>query len=179
VFVDPRRYPLLVGPQEVMWGSTKMQYEFELEAPDAALISNVRSAAFVGQRVVLIDTEEFGLAAFPGGVLEEGEDWRQALERELLEETGTRPLSVDVIGRIRFLSGAERPYRPHLPYPEFHQIVTTAEVEIVGEPTNPAGGEHVISVELVPPHEAVERLSAEHPFDAQLLAFVFEIRIAG
>jgi len=176
VVVDPLRYPLLAAPQEVTWGSAVMRFLFDRDPPDAGLISNVRCAAFVGDHVVLIDTEEFGLSAFPGGTLESSEDWPTALGRELLEETGTRPLSVEVVGRIRFWSGADGPYRPHLPHPEFHQIVTFAEVEVIGEPTNPAGGEHVVAVELVDTDQAIDRLRADHPFDAELLALVVEVR---
>ncbi len=174
--LDPVRYPELTSPQEVTWGSTRMRYRFELQPSDPTLISNVRCAAFVGDRLVLIDTEEYGVSAFPGGTLEENEDWRSALERELLEETGTRPVSVEVIGRMSFHSGAEGPYRPHLPFPDFHWVVTYAQVEVVAEPSNPTGGEHVVSVELVPPDEAIERLRHEHPFDAQLLELVVELR---
>jgi 8-oxo-dGTP diphosphatase len=176
VSIDPQRFPLLVGWHEVNWGSTLMRYRFDLEAPEPAMIGNVRCAAFVGDRVVLIDTDEFGLSGFPGGTLEPDEAWHDALERELLEETGTRPLSVDVIGRIHFRSGADEPYRPHLPFPEFQQVVTVAEVDIVGTPTNPSGGEHVRSVELVPAAQAIERLSPVYPFEAQLLALVLELR---
>jgi len=156
-----------------------MRYEFDHEPADGALISNVRCAAFVDDRVVVIETEEFGLSTFPGGMLEEHEPWQRALGRELLEETGTRPLSVDVIGRIRFWSGAAEPVRAYLPFPEFHQVVTFANVEIVGEPTNPVDGEHVISVELEPVPHAVERLRETNPFESQLLELVSELRDAG
>jgi 8-oxo-dGTP diphosphatase len=176
VSIDPARYPRLASQQDVTWGSTKLRLRFELDPPDPDLISNVRCAAFVGDRVVLIETEEFGLSAFPGGTLEAGEEWSTALERELLEETGTRPVSVHVVGRMRFLTSAEAPYRPHLPFPEFHQIVTFAEVEVVGAPTNPLGGEHVLSVDIVDQDEASERLRVADPYEAEMLAFVLEVR---
>jgi 8-oxo-dGTP diphosphatase len=176
VSIDPARYPLLASFQEVTWGTTQMRFRFDAEPPDPDLISNVRCAAFVGDRVVLIETEEFGLTCFPGGTLDEGEDWSRALERELLEETGTRPLSVEVVGRLRFWSGADEPYRPYLPFPEFHQIVTVAEVEVVGRPTNPPGGEHVLAVEFVAADEAITRVRSKDPFDAELLAYVLEMR---
>ena len=173
---DPGRYPSLTSMQEATWGSTTMRFTFELEPPEAQLVSNVRCACFSGDRMLLIDTEEFGLSAFPGGLLEPGEAWRDALERELLEETGARPISVEVVGRLHFWSGFDAPYRPHLPHPEFHQVVTYAEVVLVGAPTNPPGGEHVLAVELVPVDEAIDRLRVTDPFEAELLSFVAEAR---
>jgi 8-oxo-dGTP diphosphatase len=158
VSVDPERYPLLVSEQEAMWGSTRMRFVFEIEPPTLELVANVRCAGFSDERVLLIRTEEFGLSAFPGGVLEPGEDWEQTLERELLEEAGARPLSYEVVGRIHFWSGRAEPYRPHLPHPEFQSVVTFAEVEFVGSPTNPPGGEHVVSVDVVPVDRATELL---------------------
>jgi ADP-ribose pyrophosphatase YjhB (NUDIX family) len=170
------RHPLLNSMQEVMWGATAMRFRFELDAPVAELVGNVRCASFCGEEVIVIDSEEFGVSAFPGGVLEPGEDWQRALERELLEEVGARPVSVEVVGRIHFWSGADRPYRSHLPHPEFHQVVSYAAVEIVGAPTNPPDGEHVLSVNLIPVDRAVKTLRAENAWESDLLRFVADVR---
>lgn len=175
--VGDARYPLLSsGIQEVTWGSARMRFVFELEPPTPELIGNVRAVGFSAERVLLIDTAEFGVSAFPGGTLEPGEDWMQALERELLEEAGARLLDFEVVGRLHFWSGAERPYRAHLPHPEFHQVVGYGEVEIVGKPTAPPDGEHVRAVTLVPLDEAIARIRVREPWDAELLELVAEIR---
>jgi ADP-ribose pyrophosphatase YjhB (NUDIX family) len=175
---DLARFPQLASVQEAMWGSARMRFVFEPEPPDIELVGNVRCACFLDERVLVIKTEEFGLSAFPGGVLEPEEDWMRALERELLEEAGVRPLSVEVVGRIHFWSGLDTPYRPHLPHPEFHQVVTYAEVERAGEPTNPPDGEHVVSVESMLIDAAIEQLGAANPFEAELLSFVADVREA-
>ena len=58
-------------------------------------------------------------------------------------------------------------------------MVTYAEVELVGEPTNPPDGEHVLSVDLIPIGEAIERLRAANAFEAELLRFVANVRERG
>lgn len=80
------------------------------------------------------------------------------------------------MGRLHFWSGFDAPYRSHLPHHEFHQVVSYAEVELVGTPTNPPDGERVLSVELVPIDEAIDRLQVTNPFEAELLRFVAEAR---
>jgi hypothetical protein len=85
-------------------------------------------------------------------------------------------VSVEVVGRIHFWSGFGAPYRPHLPHPEFHQVVSYAEVEMIGAPTNPPDGEHVLYVEQLLIGEACKRLRVTNPFEAELLHLVARIR---
>lgn len=72
------------GTREATWGAAEIRFVFELEPPVPELVSGVRCAGFAGDRVLMINTQEFGVSAFPGGTLEPGEDWARALERELL-----------------------------------------------------------------------------------------------
>jgi NUDIX domain-containing protein len=102
VTLDPSGYPLLCSIQEATWGSRTMRFLFEPLPAEPDLVGNVRCACFSGDRALVIDSAEFGLSGFPGGMLEPGEDWALALERELLEEAGARPESVEVVGRIHF-----------------------------------------------------------------------------
>lgn len=48
--------------------------------------------------------------------------------------------------------------------------------ELVARPTNPPGGEHVLSVEPLPIDEAIERLRDPNPFEAELLSVVADAR---
>lgn len=90
---DPERYLLLASMQEATWGSTKMRYVFESERPEADLVGNVRCTCFVGDQVLVIDTEEFGLTAFPGGVLEPGEGWVDRRAQARAPRRNWRPAS--------------------------------------------------------------------------------------
>jgi 8-oxo-dGTP diphosphatase len=175
--IDRDRFPRLASTQYATWANTRMRLLFEPLPPDENLIGNVRFAGFSGDQILLIDTEDFGPSTFPGGVLEPEESWMEALERELLEEAGGRASSIHVVGRIRVWSGADGPYRPHLPFPELHQVVTHGDVDLVGTPTNPPGGEHVLWAGFVPLDVACERLLAGgNEFEADMLRYVVEVR---
>jgi 8-oxo-dGTP pyrophosphatase MutT (NUDIX family) len=105
----------------------------------------------------------------PGGGLEPGEDYLMAARRELLEEAGARLLSFQLFGAWRCFSLDAKPYRPHLPWPEFYRVVGVGEVELVGQPENPADGEQVVAVEAVTLETAMERfLVIERPDLAEL-----------
>lgn len=177
--IDRSQYPLLSREQEARWDGARVCFVFELDLPIPHLVGNVRMAAFSGDRVLVIDTMEFGPSAFPGGTLAPDEEWAEALERELLEEAGARVLSYQIAGRIRQRSEAKGPYRPHLPHPESQQVVGYGAVEIIGTPTNPAGGEHVLRVSRLPVDDAVALLREEDPWEAELLRLIADIRAVG
>jgi hypothetical protein len=95
-----------------------MRFVFEPERPEAKLVSNVRWAGFVGDRVVAVDTERFG-PRVRGGVLEPGEEWTDALKRRA-PRGGRRAAAVGrVMSCLPCWSGSMLPDRPHLPDPDF------------------------------------------------------------
>lgn len=113
----------------------------------------------------------------PGGTLEPEETYSDAIRRELIEEAGARLITYEPLGAWHCFSTAPKPYRSHLPHPEFYRIVGYGAVEITGNPENPVGSEQVASVELVPIEEAVRRFQDINRFElAELYQLAARVR---
>lgn len=115
---------------------------------------SVHVVPFVADAVMLIRPVDGGWE-MPGGRIEPGESLADAAERELMEEAGAVPSSsFSALATIWFRwiapthAPAERPVS-----------VVWADVEIVSQPTNPAGAKATAEVALVPVADACERLS--------------------
>lgn len=124
--------------------------------PPVNLIGNVNIVPFVGKKAVVLRVAG-GRPEIPGGTLEPGENYLAALCRELREKAGADLLSSTLLGAYRCHSVAREPYRPHLPHPNFYRVVGFGEIALVGQPTNPPGGEEVVDVSVMRV-EAAERL---------------------
>lgn len=75
--------------------------------------------------VVLMQRKDTGLWAFPGGLVDWGEDIATAARRELAEETS---LTIDRLGRLVGVYSA--PHRDE----RFHSICVTVEAFVTGRP---------------------------------------------
>src|SRR5688500_12961609 len=91
---------------------------FSDEVPERSHTSNVHVVPFVGDNCVLVHTMESSWAT-PGGSLLENEEINTAIERELAEEIGGKPLRYELSGAWESSTTAEEAYRPCLPHPNF------------------------------------------------------------
>jgi 8-oxo-dGTP diphosphatase len=167
-----RHYHSLFLPVFWEWGPIRAQFQ-QLDAPPPEhLIGNVNVIPYIGDQWVMIRLES-GAWEITGGTLEPDEHYLDAARRELLEEAGAKLLNFQPLGAWNCASEAPKPYRPHLPHPNFYRFVGYGEVELVGKPLNPSDAEQVASVELVSTEEAVHRYRSigRHEFaDLYLLA---------
>ena len=170
------RYPNLFGP--VAWGPVRCHFVLLDSEPSAHLVSNISIVPFVGDNVVQIELED-GSLEIVGGTLEPGESYREAIERELMEEAGAQLVSLKPFGAWRCHSSAPAPFRPHLPHPDFYRLSAYAEIEIVGTPQLPEeGGERVRTVHLLPVEEAANNFRAQGRLELAELYLLAE-RIRG
>jgi ADP-ribose pyrophosphatase YjhB (NUDIX family) len=165
--------------QDTSLGATQCRFELLDSPPPHNLISNVHLVPFIGNQCLVIRLSN-GDWEIPGGTLEPNEGYLEAIRRELLEEAGARLISFQLLGVWRCHSSATKPYRPHLPHPEFYVFVGYGEVELVGKPKNPASGEQVVAVECMSVEEASRRFVSIGRHDLaelyRLAAMVREIR---
>jgi 8-oxo-dGTP diphosphatase len=150
-------YPALFA--EKIWANGQIRANFELLGSDPAaplpthLIANVSIIARQVETgrwcIVLVDDRRWGE---PGGTLEPDEHYEAAARRELMEEAGARLLKFTPFGIWHCHSSNAAPYRPHIPHPHYCHLVGRADVEIVGSPLNPPGGENITLVEWVAPN---------------------------
>jgi 8-oxo-dGTP diphosphatase len=107
-----------------LWKLTKEVARHLLRRPVVGIAALARTP---DGRYVLIRRSDSGEWAMPGGTLEWGETLRTAIERELLEEAGTRLVSLgEVIGVY------SRPDRD----PRFHAVTIVVEAT-VAPPSHP------------------------------------------
>ena len=152
--ISKKDFPHLFG--STSWGTVTCTFECLNQIPPLDRISNVNLVPFKGDRWLILRLQT-GEWEVPGGTLEPGESYSDTIRRELMEEAGARLITFEPFGAWHCFSTAPKPYRPHLPHPEFYRLVGYGAVEIIGSPENPEDGEQVASVEFVPIDEAVQR----------------------
>jgi 8-oxo-dGTP diphosphatase len=149
-----QKYPHLFNEVIWPWGPTQARFVLLDEVPPAEKISNVNIVPRFGDGWVVLRLAN-GSYDIAGGTLEPGETYLQTLQRELLEEAGAELVSFHIIGAWDCLSNAGKPYRPHLPFPEYYRLVGFGQIKIINVPENPVGAEQIGAVECVSLDQAV------------------------
>lgn len=158
------RFPHLFSEVTWSWGPTRATFSLVDRVPPQDKIANVNILPWIGKEWAVIQLSD-GSWEIPGGTLEPGESYLDAVHRELMEEVGANLISCQLIGAWHCHSLAHKPYRPHLPFPNYYRLVFAAEIIVVNPPVNPPGGESVISVDIVPLKTVVDRFVAQHRYD--------------
>lgn len=131
---------------------------FQDGSPAETMIANVNLVAMCEDGWLVLQLED-GSLEVPGGTLEAGENYVEAMRRELLEEAGAEIETFKLIGGWHCRSMTTEPYKVHLPFPEFYRVVAVGQVRRVGVPTDPEFGEQVIDVACLPLAEVTRRFS--------------------
>ena len=170
-----KKYPKLFGEAIWPWGPTRAKFVMLNALPPSQLISNVNIVPQVDDAWLMFQHEDLSWDV-PGGTIEEGERFDDTLKRELLEEVGAKLVSFSIFGAWHCFSMASKPYRPHLPHPEYYRLVGLGRVEIVQPPTNPPTGEKILAVATVSLEQAIKTFEASLRDDlAQLYQLASEI----
>jgi 8-oxo-dGTP diphosphatase len=154
---------------------------FREEVPPRERTSHVHLVPFIGDRAVLLRTEEDGWST-PGGTLLEGEPVDAAAGREMAEAIGGRVDRFELFGQWDSSTSEGEPYRPWLPYPRFSLALGWADVAITGPPEEPRGVERktVLEIVILPVDQAARRLATlDRPHLAALYTLAHHVRRAS
>lgn len=156
----PDRWPALATRHQ--WRNVTVHpFVPTTDLPPLDAIQSVNMVPFQGE-LVHIPVMENGGVLLPGGTRELGESIEEALAREMAEELGAVVRSARLLGYWPCYSSDPQPWRSHLSHPHFLRIVYYGDVELVHPPTNPDDGEPIMSIQSLPPLEAVEWLRASN-----------------
>ena len=168
------KYPHLFCEIIWEWGPIRADFKQLKIEPPRNLIANVNLVPRVGDDWVIIQHKD-GPWDLPGGTLEPGEAYPETLQRELIEEAGAKLRSFQILGAWQCFSLTDKPYRPHLPFPEFYRLVGYGQVELSAKPTNPPNGEQITAVACVSLEQALASFRSCHRHDlAELYLFASE-----
>jgi 8-oxo-dGTP diphosphatase len=172
VVQDDRRwaaaFPALFAAGYVDYADSTLGFTTE-PVPDE-LVARLHLLARTGLGHLIVCRSIQGWRFLPGGTREEGETLVELARRELMEEAGAR-----ITGGLELFAShvadslRDGPFRPHLPHPRAYWGYGLTEAEVVGRPTNPSDGEHVVEVLTLPPADAAAYLGEFDPLQADVV----------
>lgn len=133
----------------VRWGNTTLTgCRLISGKPESSRLQSVNMVPFVGDRVLVIASDA-GKFLLPGGTIELGENLRQTIDREMLEETGYAIDTCHPFAILECFSHDAKPWREHLAHPGFERLLCLGDVSRIGMPQNPVGAERIVRVECL------------------------------
>ena len=145
-------YPALFVPRR--WGNIELTgFHVTASWPPIESVQSVNVVPFDRDHCLLI-LDEHGGFQLPGGTREVGESLEETGRRELIEEVGVTFTTCHPFAWWDCHSHDAQPWRPFLMHPDFTRAVAWADVERIGQPTNPEGAEHIVEVRSRPLEEA-------------------------
>ena len=131
--VDLHRFLASLKPLaavEILWSRSGQRFSvatyLSARLPPAEFITSVRAVVNHDGMLVALRNPD-GVHVMPGGRLERGETYEQALEREVFEETGLRVHEPKQIGFLHFRHLTPKPDAFEYPYPDMIHLVYTAK----------------------------------------------------
>ena len=148
----PRLFQEYIPPERTL----RMKFELGTEFPPD-LVGTVKMVAYLDDQYLAVRAPSGWWE--PGGKPEPGENYLDAIHREMLEETGCRVLDFNLFGAFHCLSLKDAPPEPGLLWPEFYFLWGYGAVEVVTEP-RPNPSETILEVGFAPLAETCERFQS-------------------
>ena len=168
--VDLHRFLASLKPLatvEIFWSRSGQRFSvasyLSTRLPPAEFITSVRAVVSHDGKLVALRNPD-GVHLMPGGRLERGETYEQALAREVFEETGLRLHGPRQIGFLHLRHLTPKPDAFEYPYPDMIHLVYTATG--LGTPlaADPDGWEQELALVSIADARQLKGNDYAHPF---------------